>query len=43
MINIRGAQASDVDQIRDVFHVCYGDDYPYAQFYDLDKIGRAHV
>lgn len=40
MIRIREAHARDVEAIRDVFHATYGDDYPYAQFYDLDGLTR---
>lgn len=40
MIQVREAHAQDVDAIRDVFHACYGDDYPYAQFYDIDSLTR---
>jgi GNAT superfamily N-acetyltransferase len=40
MIRVREAHARDVGTIRDVFHACYGDDYPYAQFYDLDGLMR---
>lgn len=40
MIRIREAHARDVEAIRDVFQATYGDDYPYAQFYDLDGLTR---
>ena len=40
MIRVREAHARDVGTIRDVFHACSGDDYPYAQFYDLDGLMR---
>jgi CRP-like cAMP-binding protein/GNAT superfamily N-acetyltransferase len=40
MIEIREARANDVAAIRDVFHACYGSDYTYPQFYDLDGLTR---
>lgn len=40
MIDVRTARPSDVAGIRDIFQACYGRDYPYAQFYDLDELTR---
>jgi len=40
MIEVRAAKASDVVAIRDIFQACYGRDYPYAQFYDLEALTR---
>jgi CRP-like cAMP-binding protein/GNAT superfamily N-acetyltransferase len=40
MIEVREAAAGDVGAIRDVFHACYGADYPYAQFYDMEGLTR---
>jgi GNAT superfamily N-acetyltransferase len=40
MIQIREAHARDIEAIRDIFYACYGDAYPYAQFYDLDDLMR---
>jgi GNAT superfamily N-acetyltransferase len=40
MINVRMATTADVAAIRDIFLACYGHDYPYAQFYDLDELTR---
>jgi GNAT superfamily N-acetyltransferase len=40
MIEVRTARVGDVAAIRDIFHACYGRDYPYAQFYDLEALTR---
>jgi GNAT superfamily N-acetyltransferase len=40
MIKIRPAKADDVGAIRAIFQECYGRDYPYAQFYDLEALTR---
>jgi len=40
MIEVREAQARDVGGIRDVFYGCYGEDYPYSKFYDLEDLTR---
>jgi len=40
MIAIRAARAGDVGAIRAIFQACYGCDYPYAQFYDLEELTR---
>lgn len=40
MIEVRTARPSDVVGIREIFQACYGRDYPYAQFYDLDALTR---
>ena len=40
MIDVRSARPDDVAAIRDIFQACYGRDYPYAQFYDLEALTR---
>lgn len=40
MINVREAQVRDVAAIRDIFRACYGDNYPYLQFYDPERLTR---
>src|SRR6516165_6863555 len=40
MIDIRIARPADVAAIRAIFQACYGSDYPYAQFYDLEALTR---
>jgi CRP-like cAMP-binding protein/GNAT superfamily N-acetyltransferase len=40
MIDVRPARPAEVAGIRDIFEACYGHDYPYAQFYDLDELTR---
>jgi len=40
VIEVRAARAGDVAAIRDIFQECYGRDYPYAQFYDLEELTR---
>jgi GNAT superfamily N-acetyltransferase len=40
VIEVREARAGDVAAIRDIFQACYGPDYPYSQFYDLEELTR---
>lgn len=39
-ITIRLARDSDVVQIADLYRACYGDDYPFEEFYDHEWIKR---
>lgn len=38
MIRIREATGQDTQAIRDIFYACYGQDYPYQQFYDPQQL-----
>ncbi len=40
MIDVRPAEPSDVTAIRDLFHTCYGSDYPHPEFYALEALTR---
>lgn len=40
MIHIRPAVGSDAQDIREIFLRCYGDSYPYEQFYDIEELTR---
>ena len=40
MIDVRLAEPSDVTAIRDLFHTCYGSDYPHPEFYELEALTR---
>ncbi len=40
MIEIREANLSDVEQIRELFQDAYGEDYFYPQYYDVDQLSR---
>ncbi|MFO0903180.1 MAG: GNAT family N-acetyltransferase [Pirellulales bacterium] len=40
MIHIREAQPADAEAICDIFLASYGDDYPYAQFRDVQQLTR---
>jgi RimJ/RimL family protein N-acetyltransferase len=38
---IRDAKDSDVDQLRDLFALIYGDDYPFPGFYDTEWLKKS--
>jgi CRP/FNR family cyclic AMP-dependent transcriptional regulator len=40
MIEIREANLQDVEQIRDLFQVSYGETYFYPQYYDIEELSR---
>jgi GNAT superfamily N-acetyltransferase len=40
MITIREATGADAPGIRDVFAACYGADYPYPQYYDVQLLTK---
>lgn len=40
MIEIREAKGSDAQAISDIFRACYGTDYAYPDFYDLDVLAK---
>jgi GNAT superfamily N-acetyltransferase len=40
VIEVREAKVGDVAAIRDIFQACYGENYPYAEFYDLEELTR---
>src|SRR5262249_41561303 len=40
VINIREARGSDAPAIREIFLACYGADYPYSQYYDVQLLTR---
>lgn len=39
-IAIRAAEEHDAEAIRDVFIACYGGDYPYPEFYDVQELKK---
>jgi GNAT superfamily N-acetyltransferase len=40
MINVREAGPADAPAVCAIFRACYGEDYPYPQFYDLQLLTR---
>ena len=40
MIEVREANLNDVDQIRELFRIAYGDHYFYPQYYDVRELSR---
>ena len=40
-IRTREAREEDIDPIREIFVECYGEDYPYRDFYDREWLKRA--
>jgi GNAT superfamily N-acetyltransferase len=40
MIEIRRAREIDAEAIREMFHLAYGDDYFYPQYYDVQSLKR---
>ena len=40
MINVREANRDDAQSISRIFQACYGEDYAYPQFYDLELLTK---
>ena len=40
MIEVREAKLKDVEQIRELFQVAYGETYFYPQYYDVEELSR---
>jgi CRP-like cAMP-binding protein/GNAT superfamily N-acetyltransferase len=39
-VRVRDATDADVDQIRQIFQACYGEDYPYPSYYDSQLLKK---